>query len=47
MANMASIYRARIKLLTSRNELENHGIICKLKRKLRKIEKEQNTRSDE
>jgi len=38
--NMRPIYEARIKLLTSRNELENKGIINKLKRKLRKLEGE-------
>ena len=38
--NMKPIDEARIKLLTSRNELENKGIINKLKRKLRKLEGE-------
>ena len=38
--NMKPVYEARIKLLTARNELENKGIINKLKRKLRKLEGE-------
>lgn len=38
---MKTVYEARIKLLTSRNEIENHGIINKLKRKIRKLEREE------